>query len=137
MTTPLTYADAEGAVRAWGRTLGLVGSRVFFEPPERGRVYPLITVQRVGGAPLNQDVPIDGPLIQFDVLGEKRTDKAAVGAIAYQLASAVMSLRSGTAMGTAAVALSGTVTSGPLWMPEPETGRARYSLDARFKLRAA
>jgi hypothetical protein len=134
MTRPLDYGDAEGAVRAWARLVSATGGRVFFAPPARGRQYPLTTVQRVGGAPNRGDLPVDEALIEFDVLGEKATDKASTAAVAYALVSAIQSVACGTPMGDL-VCGSATVESGPTWMPEPDTGRARYTFDGRFSLR--
>ncbi len=140
---PYTLVEAEGAVRAWARSLNISGlaARVFFGVPETGAVYPLVLLTRVGGRPM-KGVPIDRALIQLDLLGNTPTgrrppsDKFSLSVIATLLASAAESLASGTVMTAGVVCMGAEVENGPVWSPSPVDGRSRYTLDIAFLLRA-
>jgi hypothetical protein len=137
------YPEAEGAVRAWVRALNISGlaARAFFGIPVKGAVFPLVVLARVGGRPV-RGVPIDRPLIQFDIMGETPvdrrppSDKFALGVIAEALAGAADSIASGTVIASGVVCLGAEVENGPVWSPSPVDGRSRYTLDVSFLLRA-
>jgi hypothetical protein len=142
----LTYAfpDAEGSARAWARALNLsgLGQRVFFGVPVKGTTFPLVVLARVAGRPV-RGVPVDRPVIQFDVLGvtpevgRPPSDKMALATIANALVGAAESLASGTLVATGVVCLGAEVESGPTWQPSPVDRRSRYTLDIAFALRLA
>lgn len=144
MTLRYTYPDAETAVKAWARTLGIVGTRVFLGLPAKASAYPIVVVQRVGGGPLPGDTPVDGALLQLEVWGRPPDqgsrggqDRATVAAAAHALADQVASLVPGTRMGTAAVSGGAEVTRSPTWSPDPDDRQGRYLLDGVFYLRSA
>jgi hypothetical protein len=130
-----TAVDAEGAVRSWARTLDLgdASGRVFFGVPDNPS-FPLVVLRRIGGAPDAGDVPLDYPLISFDVWGET---KGSASAVATALTTEVQNLRTGTPMGDQAVGKGARVTLGPLWRPDGDAHKARYIVDASFSLMAA
>lgn len=138
------YPEAEGAVRTWARSLNIsgLGARVFFGVPVDGASFPLAVIQRVGGRPV-RGVPIDRPLIQFEVLGDSPvdrrppSDKYALSMIATALENASDSIASGTVMSPGVVCMGAEVENGPVWSPSPVDGRSRYTLDVTFLLRAA
>ncbi len=142
---PYTLVEAEGPVRAWGRSLNIAGLsvRVFFGVPEIEPEFPLLLITRVGGRPVRGGVPMDRALIQFDLLGSTPTgrrppsDKYALSVIATALASAAESIASGTVMSSGVVCMGAEVENGPVWSPSPVDGRSRYTLDVSFLLRAA
>ena len=138
------YPEAEGAVRTWVRSLNLSGlsARAFFGVPVKNPTFPLVVLQRVGGRPV-LGVPIDRPLIQFDLLGDAPTDrrppsdKYALSLIATALEGVADSLAAGTLIAPGVVCLGAEVENGPVWSPSPVDGRSRYLLDVRFRLRLA
>ncbi len=138
------YPECEGAVRTWVRALNLagLGARAYFGIPVKGAVFPLVVLSRVGGRPM-RGVPIDRPLIQFDILGDTPvdrrppSDKFALGGIAASLAGTADSITSGTVVAPGVVCLGAEVENGPVWSPSPVDGRSRYVLDVSFNLRLA
>lgn len=114
------WVDLEAAIREWARTAGLtVGGRVFFGKAKAE--LPQIVLARLGGT--------DGDaFIQFDVWGSTKADAADAAA---DLATAIDALdRYTTDDGT--VSLLGAVVDGVRWLPEPDTDRPRYIVDATF-----
>lgn len=136
---PIVLPESEGAVRSWTRDLNLpnVARRVFFGVPKKttDSSWPMILMMRVGGFADRGDVAIDHPLIQYQVFGLDKTDRARTALVATDLAEAVTGLSSGTPMGASAVGLRGTVETGPLWNPDPDDDRAGYRLDVSFSIR--
>ncbi len=149
MALTYAYPEAEGAVRAWVRSLNIagLGQRAFFGIPTKA-TFPLVVVARVAGRPL-RGVPVDRPIIQFDVLGETPVagqppkDKMALSTIANKLVDEAESLVSGTLIAASVVCLGAEVENGPVWSPNVSRqgvtadGRSRYTLDIAFKLRKA
>jgi hypothetical protein len=137
------YPDGEGSARSWARSLNLsgLGQRVFFGVPKKP-AFPLVIVARVAGRPV-RGVPVDRPVIQFDVLGvtpeagQTPSDKLTLSAIADALVSEAESLASGTVVAPGVVCLGAEVENGPVWSPSPVDRRSRYSLDIAFALRKA
>lgn len=134
--------DAEGAVKAWAKAQtaisAIVGSRVFFEV-NGSAPFPQLVVQRVGGGPLPGEPPIDQALIQFDVWGTqsasgKADGKASASALAEAVRNAAFFMTAETPMGAAA-GLWAEISLGPVWSPDPESGRARYVVDVLFGIR--
>lgn len=136
MTTAV-FADVEGAVRTWLRTVpvvtALVSTRVWFAVPEDSPTYPLVALSRVGGSPQGPETPVDDARLQFDCFGRTKAEAAAV---AYAVCGAVHTLRAGTALDSTAVALSGQVVLGPLFSPDPDDNSPRYIVDAVITIRA-
>jgi hypothetical protein len=137
----LQYPDAELAVKTWARanaTLQTVfGTPARFTlgtPRNQSPTFPLSTLARVGGAPDPGDVALDRPAISFSVWGDNRGQAAQAAMV---LVRAVSEVRCGTAAGASAVLLGADVTMGPLWSPDPDDDRARYIVDATFRLRVA
>lgn len=107
-------------------SLALIGARVYgFELPP-SPVFPAVRVLRIGGANVVQE-RLDGARLQIEVWGgtaEEAWDAtAAVRAELWDLEA--------TTAGT------GTVTgiqelSGPAWLPDPRTERARWTWDIRL-----
>lgn len=131
--------EAEGAARAWTRALNLVGNRVYFGSPDEP-AYPLIICFRVGGGPVAGDVPIDQAMLQWDVWGDPLRDgkdRYDIAQLATDLRTEIESLASGTMMSAGVVALGGSVESGPLWLPEPNTGQARYVVTGTISMRVS
>lgn len=110
------YSDVEGALRTWGRsTLTDLGGRVFFEAANAP--FPQIVLKRVAGA--------HDPLVQFEVFGNHKADAWEAAA---DLAFALDTM---AAVQIDGVLLAGaSVEQGPRWLPDPESGRARYIVDA-------
>lgn len=135
------YPDAELAVKTWARAnttlqavFGTPARFTFGTPRNQAATFPLATLARVGGAPEPGDVPVDAAAISFSVWGDNK-GQAATAAVA--LVRAVSEIRCGTAAGASAVLLGALVTLGPLWSPDPDDDRARYIVDATFRLRVA
>jgi hypothetical protein len=133
----LQYPDAEGAIRAWARAHAVLRTkfgnpaRIYFGAPDGDPILPLLTLSRVGGAPVDGDYPVDLPLIGFHVWGNS---KAQAADAAMALVNAINGLRDSTLAGTDAVLCDGTVTL-LVWSPDPDNDRPRYLVDAVFAIR--
>lgn len=128
--------EVEGAIRAWLRTTPAVGARWYFGAPLTP-TFPLGIIDVTAVIPVPGGVPIDQATCRLDLWGAKATDRYSIASIAQQLRTTIDSTPSGTPMGPTAVCLGATVISGPRWQPDPDDGKARYSLTAEFLLRPA
>jgi hypothetical protein len=132
-----TFPDCEGGVRDWLRSVpsvsALVGQRVFFGLPV-AVTWPAVVVQMVGGGPDAGNAPVFVPLIQIDCWGEGR-NKAQAAAVMSAVVGAIESIQSGTALGADAKAVWASVLS-VIWLPDPESDQARYSVTAEIAARA-
>jgi hypothetical protein len=146
VSLPATFADAEGAVKAWVNSLttDLVGAgkplakgaHLSADPLHGARnvCYALLN-QVGGGAAFGAENPDQRARISARIYGPSK-EAAALAAAGY--ANALVALATG-----AAVAVSGAqiltvdpdTISGPLWTPD--FGEPRYLIDADFYLRPA
>jgi hypothetical protein len=132
-----TWPDTEGALRDWLREQpslqALVARRVFFGVPRNARQWPLVTVQRVGGAEDISEAPVDRALVQIDVWGEidgsGNGDKAGTTAVVNALRSLLGSVKHRTPLNATVDALGVTV-AGVAWVPDPADDRPRYVVTA-------
>lgn len=142
MSDTSVFVDAEGAVKAWLRTLDavdeLVDGRVFLGRNHRPDALPQVVVQVIGGGPDLGDSPVSYPRIQIDAWAANRRQAQAladvVGNACWQLAGGA------TPMGDTAVALGARVLTVPRFLTSQDdetAGRYRYTLDVEFALRAA
>jgi len=125
------FPDVEAIVAAQLRDSGLaVGDRAYTEIPA-DPVYPLITVQRVGGVPAIRRY-LDAAEIQIDVWG---TSKAEARDIADAARVACHAL-AGTAWSDPVTAWVSAVedSTGLLWLPDDLTGQDRYLFGVRVFL---
>jgi len=129
--------DAENAHRVWLRNkVALVGTRVFFVFPEKGRPLvrespdeppgpgdkpALITLQRTGGAPQLGEALLDDLRLDYDVWALNKKDASTA------MRSLVSLLRS-----TAGILLDGSTylygvqVESVLWVPDDTAKLARY-----------
>jgi hypothetical protein len=129
---------------SWARANTLIsavaGSRVA-RGEIKGAPYPQLWVTRVGGAPNFDGIPYDAALIQLDCWGAETSTTTSGETSAALLATAVLNavrlFKDGTPMGADAVGMWATVTGGPSWLPDTETGQARYTITAEFGVRSA
>lgn len=129
-----TYAlpDIEGGLKAFFRAndpiAALVGNRVFLGMPIGGpKKWPALVIHRIGGGPQDADYPMDLARIQIDVWHDTG-NKIACQALAALVASTLINLPSGTLLSSAVRAFGFSQFTVP-YVPDPETGRARYAVN--------
>jgi hypothetical protein len=145
VSLPATFADAEGAVKAWVNTLtDLVGTgkplakgaHLSADPLHGARTVCYALLNQVGGSTaLAAENPDQRARISARIYGPSK-EAAALAAAAY--ANALVALAAGPAVAvTGALILSADpdTISGPLWTPD--FGEPRYLVDADFYLRPA
>lgn len=107
--------------------IALIGTRVYgFELPANP-TYPAVRVLRIGGTNVIKNW-LDGARIQIDVFGgtaEQAWD--ATAAVRSELWDLDGKNIPGTGMVTGIEELSG-----PAWLPDPQTERARWTFDIRL-----
>ena len=114
------FPEVEGPLREWLRArpelaeLTGSGRHVYFAAPDvKERPPRWLTIQRVGGAPQDTDVPCDDALVAFHCFG--RT-KAQAAELAAALVGVLFAIKSRTPMGTV-VAVHALVNA---WTFEPD-----------------
>lgn len=129
--------DVEGGVRAALRAddgvSALVDQRVYFGVPSNP-VWPLVTVQRIGGGDDPGDAPIDQALVQIDCWGADR-NKTQAWAVAAAVRAWAQSVRRATELNTEVVAYGVTVES--VIFAADTADRPRYALTALVMARSA
>lgn len=142
------FPDVEGGIRDYLRghasVSALVGTRVFFGIPATP-TFPLVVVQRVGGADDPSEAAIDQAVIQIDCWGRLYADsdpthvggdKAGCDAIRRAVRKALRDIRTATALNASVVAYGARVESDP-FRPDPDSDRPRYAITASVTARAA
>lgn len=143
------FPDIEGGLRDYLRSHAVVSAivfqRVFFGVPDKP-TYPLLVVQRVGGADDPSEAPIDRALVQIDCWGrlfndsDKRKvahgDKAGADALRRAVRKALWQIRGGIPVNATTVLYGASVESDP-FIPDPANARPRYAITARVTARAA
>lgn len=135
--------EPEGPLKAWLRSLDLVGRRAYLGPPD-DPTYPFLAAWRIGGGRWPGDAPVAVPLMQIDLVGDParrgkdRYDLAQLGA---DLCTEIESLGGGSFVFGGVSIDGGEVQSGPLWLPDPideDPGeeQSRYAITAEFVMRA-
>lgn len=129
------WPDPEGAVRAWLRADApldaIVADRIWFGVPKVDPVWPLVTVQRVGGGNAEGDAPIDEAQLQIDCWGELYANGNANKAQAWQVAVAVrraLEVVNDTLIATGCRAAINVESI--QWAPDPDDDRPRYIVQA-------
>lgn len=107
--------DVEKAVVAWARAQGFVA----FFGVNNGGSFPQAIIQRVAG-------PDSDVLIQFDVWGGTKAEAAATAA---NLRTALTGLSSYDHDG---IRLHGVSDPSARWLPDPDSDRPRYIVEASF-----
>lgn len=107
--------DVEKAVRAWARAQGFTA---FFGVNNNG-TFPQLVIQRVAG-------PDSDVLVQFDVWGGTKAEAAATAA---SLRTALTGLSSYDFDG---IRLHGASDPSARWLPDPDSDRPRYIVEASF-----
>jgi len=141
----MTWPDVEGGLRAYLRAdagvSAIVGTRVFFGVPRRGAYFPLVAIQRIGGADDPSEAPIDRALMQVDCWGafadenaHVRPNKAGAFVLAAAVRDALSAIRGATDIGEDVIAYGANVI-GVAWLPA-EDDRPRYSLTVDLTARA-
>lgn len=102
----------------------LAGDRIGSRLP--GEPGPAVRITRVGGTP--SQAWQDDPRIQVEAWGASDQDEATADLLARTLLASLADLP--RAMGRRVSALQ--VTVGPLWSPDPTSGRARYLFDVQL-----
>jgi hypothetical protein len=143
MTIAKVFTDVEGGLRTWLRTqtdlTTLVDNRIFFGIPRNDAgvattSFPLITLQRVGGAPQSGEAPLDEALIQFDIWGSGQ-NKVQCWTVTQALIGILESFTAQEV--TNDVYIYGINTTNVLFLPDVADGRARYSVTTLVTARAA
>ncbi len=145
MSLPATFADAEGAVKAWVNSLtDLVGkgkplakgAHLSADPLHGARNVCYALLNQVGGSTaLGAENPDQRARISARVYGPSK-EAAALAAVGY--ANALVALATGAAVAVSAaliVTVDPDTIAGPLWAPD--FGEPRYLVDADFYLRPA
>lgn len=117
---PYTAVDVESAVRQWTRDQGFVA---FFGVNNNG-TFPQITLQRIAG-------PDDDCLIQWDVWGGTKAEAATTEA---SLRTALTGMSVYVHDG---VRLHGASDPTSRWLPDPDSDRPRYIVEASITATAA
>jgi hypothetical protein len=89
-------------------------------------IWPVVTVQRIGGGSSDDDY-LDGAVLQIDVrgvLGEREAASDLMGKI-----RAAMAHRQIVGIHTLGVVTGSLERRGPQYLPDPDTGRPRFTFD--------
>lgn len=113
--------DIEAVAARILRTAGVTGGRVHSSVPARP-VYPLTTVERLGGLPPERH-RLDGARIQVAVWGDSKS----VVRDAAELARRVLHQSEGSIHADFRCFVTGVEDElGLSWLPDPDTNRDRY-----------
>lgn len=131
-TNPEQWPDIEGALRTWLRNdadiQAVVGQRVFFGVPRNSaNAFPCIMLTRIGGGQNASEVPLDNPLVQFDIYGQKTSEgggRQQVTNIALELRKVLLKIRGRTRLNSTVSAFDVRVTS-QVYSPLPADDRPR------------
>lgn len=132
----MTFPDAEGAVLDWllehPRMIAAGNKGVWFGVPSGTPPKPFITLARVGGGPVNGEIPLDQARISFSVWAGSKIAAASVAGVLVEVLHAMRTtpLRE-DAVGRGASDIS------VLWLPDPETKTPRYMVDATVYVTSA
>jgi hypothetical protein len=145
VSLPATFADAEGAAKAWINTLtDLVGqgkplakgAHLSADPLHGARNVCYALLNQVGGSTaLGAENPDQRARISARIYGPSK-EAASLAATAY--ANALVALATGgpvAVTGALIVTVDPDTIAGPLWTPD--FGEPRYLVDADFYLRPA
>jgi hypothetical protein len=124
-----TWPDVEGSIETYLKAhVPLVSNRVYFGIPvgadKAAKLWPLITVTRIGGGQDSSEAPIDLALIQIDVWGSLRK-KQETWAVVAQVRSVLEGVRGNTALDGTVTAFGAEVVS-VAFLPDPASDRPRY-----------
>lgn len=95
-TVPEEWPDIEGAIRTWLRAdtdfQAFFAQRAFFGVPRKttSSSFPMVCITRIGGGNQSGEAPMDMPMLQLDVYGQKADD---VGGGRLQVTRGVQVLR--------------------------------------------
>ena len=143
------FCDIEGGLKAWLEThpvlAPLVGgivsgdtyrsARVFLGMPSPGPgAWPVFSIYRIGGGPMNADVPVDVPRVQIDVWGDIGK-KVACFNVTKTLVSTLLDLPCGTLLSSEVRVLGVSNVTVP-YVPDRDNGRPRYSVNAVIQAQA-
>lgn len=134
MSPVVRFADVENLVKTWLLTttvapLVTVGTRVdiYFAMPTAAPI-PSIVLSRAGGAPRRRsDLPEEVTRISFDCWG---TSRAQAGTICRALMAELDSLARIGPFITAGTLLAVGEVASVVWLPDPDSDRPRYIVDA-------
>jgi hypothetical protein len=126
----VTWVDVEGLVRTWARSLNLADGRVFFGvngtlPASSTQ----IVVQRIGG-------PDEACLVQFDVWGPALSVGQARRTAASLAAELATALDAVARYVTDDAILHGALVESSRWLPDEESDRPRYIVEATVTVTA-
>ncbi len=133
--------DPEGDLRTWLRSLpdvqAVVLQRVFFQVPDDAEEedYPLVTVQRIGGAGDTSDAAIDSVLLQIDVVGARR-GKQVAGELATVIREKLRALQWAAPTAWGASLVIGVSVESVVSTTDPSDSRPRYVLTVTALLAA-
>ena len=131
--TTIVFADLEGAMRTYLRAqLASVSGRVYFQEPVGDRpAYPyvLMSGRGVDHARTNSEAPFDFPVMQFTIIAGKR-DMPTAKTVMLELRSIFQNIDTPTVLSTGVTCLGVHVTAAP-FVPDPESGEARYLVTAQ------
>jgi hypothetical protein len=129
------WPDVDGAVRTWLRAdtgvQAIAAQRCYFGVPKPEPVWPLTTVQRVGGGNAPGDAPVDEAQIQIDCWGEIYPSGNGNKSQAWQLARAVraaLEVVNDTLIATGVRAAIDVESVS--YAPDPTNDRPRYIVSA-------
>lgn len=128
MTDFREFPDFEAVASAALRNAAIdgIGEHVYSSVPAKAtekKLYPLLTVKRIGGVPPNRRA-LDSANIQVDAWGNTKSE-AHDAAVKARLA--LMQLEGTAVTDPVDAYISGVSDSlGLNWSPDPETGRDRY-----------
>lgn len=119
---PFTPVDVEGAVREWARdNIPGIGRRAYFAPDPRGE-WPQLVLFRIRG-------PDEACMIQFDIHTNSVHGKAVAEGIRRELIAAIHAVVNYRHNNTV---LKGASVWDERWLPDLESGAARYVVEAYF-----
>jgi hypothetical protein len=133
MAIAVEFADVEAACRTWLRSAGSsAGARVYFNVPDKDPTGPWVTVNRVGGGPLQgTDAPTDAARVSFSCWGGTKFQAQQLSA---EVSSAVFALKFGDTMGSSICCAAELLSV--LWAPDPVSNTPRYLVDATIMVRS-
>lgn len=134
MTAVVHYADVENLVKTWALTTDVAplvarpgGYNIYLAMPAASPM-PSVVLSRVGGGPrARKDLPEEVSRISFSCWANTRAE---AGVISRTLCAELETLaRTGGYINAGTVLAAGDVVS-MIWLPDPDSDKPRYIVDA-------
>ncbi len=127
------WPDVEGGMLTYLKSKLTLPKGVYLGIPvgagKSPNMFPLVTIQRVGGGDDPSEAPIDRALMQFNVWGTSDRDKARCWNCVAELRGVLSEITGATSLDANVVAFGASVNN-IVYAPDGVDGRPRYVVTA-------